>query len=140
MLISIFFIPIIIISPNSFKNILNNNIYEWPLPGYTKISSYFGKRKSPTTGASSSHKGVDIPAPEGTSFIAIIDGEITFTGFLGAGGYTITITHENYKISYCHCSPKFIVSVGDKVIKGQVIGEVGPKYVYGVKREPIYRR
>ncbi len=37
------------------------------------------------------------------------------------------------KISYCHCSPNFIVSVGDVVKQGQVIGYVGPKYVYGVK-------
>ena len=36
------------------------------------------------------------------------------------------------KISYCHCSPSYIVKKGDKVKKGQVIGEVGPKNVYGV--------
>ena len=32
-------------------------------------------------GASSSHSGIDIPAPEGTKFIAVADGEITFTRF-----------------------------------------------------------
>lgn len=52
--------------------------------GYTKISSYFGKRESPTSGASSYHSGIDIPAPEGTKFIAIADGKITFARFLGA--------------------------------------------------------
>ena len=36
------------------------------------------------------------------------------------------------KISYCHVNPNFMVSVGDKVKQGQVIGKVGPKYVYGV--------
>lgn len=41
--------------------------------GYTRISSYFGKRKSPTSGASSSHSGIDIPAPQGTNFIAVAD-------------------------------------------------------------------
>ena len=78
-------------------------------------------------GASSSHSGIDIPAPEGTKLIAVADGEITFTQFLGAGGYTIT------KVTYCHCSPNYIVKVGDMVKQGQVIGYVGPKYVYGVK-------
>ena len=85
-------------------------------------------------GASSSHSGIDIPAPEGTNFIAVADGEITFCSFLGAGGYTITLSFDNYKISYCHCNPNFIVEVGTKVKQGQIIGSVGRKYVYGVKR------
>ena len=107
--------------------------FAWPIPGYTAISSPFGKRNAPTSGASTYHKGVDIPAPEGTTLIATCNGEITFTGFLGGGGYTITITTENgLKISYCHVSPNYIVSMGDKIEQGQVIGNVGPKYVYGV--------
>ena len=36
-------------------------------------------------GASSSHSGIDIPAPQGTKFIAVANGEITFCQFLGAG-------------------------------------------------------
>lgn len=64
--------------------------------------------------------------------IAINNGEITFRSFLGAGGYTITLSFDNYKVSYCHVSPDFIVNVGDFVEQGQVIGYVGPKYVYGV--------
>ena len=101
--------------------------------GYTKISSYFGKRISPTSGASSSHSGIDIPAPSGSKFIAVQDGEITFAQFLGAGGYTITLSFNNFKVTYCHCDPNFIVKVGDVVKQGQVIGYVGPKNVYGVK-------
>ena len=38
--------------------------FAWPIPGYTAISSQFGKRNAPTSGASTYHKGVDIPAPE----------------------------------------------------------------------------
>lgn len=110
-----------------------NSNYAWPIPGYTRISSSFGKRTAPTAGASTYHKGVDIPALEGTTLIATCDGEITFTGFLGGGGYTITLTtKENLKISYCHVSPNYIVSIGDQISQGQVIGAVGPKYVYGV--------
>ena len=107
--------------------------FAWPIPGYTAISSQFGKRNAPTSGASTSHKGVDIPAPEGTTLLATCDGEITFIGFLGGGGYTITITTENgIKISYCHVSPNYIIAIGNKIEQGQVIGNVGPKYVYGV--------
>ena len=114
----------------------NPNGFVWPLPGYTQISSFFGKRTSPTSGASSSHSGIDIPAPQGTNFIAVADGEITFRDFLGAGGYTITLSFDNLKVTYCHASPNFIVKVGDFVKQGQVIGYVGPKYVYGVPGNP----
>lgn len=111
----------------------SNKNFAWPIPGYTKISSYFGKRAAPTQGASTYHKGIDIPAPEGTNLIATCDGQITFTGFLGGGGYTITLTNiDGIKISYCHVSPNYIVSEGDFITQGQVIGKVGPKYVYGV--------
>lgn len=78
-------------------------------------------------GASSSHSGIDIPAPQGTKFIAVADGEITFCQFLGAGGFTITLSFDNYKVSYCHCDPNFIVKVGDTIKQGQVIRICWPK-------------
>ncbi len=138
--IIIFFIPIIYSDNFSYSSSddakisdYNPNGFVWPIPGYTRISSYFGKRVSPTTGASSSHSGIDIPAPQGSKFIAVADGEITFREFLGAGGYTITLSFDHYKVSYCHCDPNWIVSVGDQIKQGQVIGQVGPKIVYGVK-------
>ena len=126
--ISIFFIPIIksgnfnpSSSPNKEIIDFNPDGFVWPIPGYTSISSNFGKRTAPTSGASSFHYGIDIPAPEGTKLIAISDGTITFRSFLGAGGYTITLSFDNYKVTYCHVSPNFIVSVGDFVKQGQVI-------------------
>ena len=38
--------------------------------------------------------------------------------------------------SYCHSDPNFIVTPGEKVTKGQVIGKVGPKNVYNVPNNP----
>lgn len=140
-LICIFFIPTITFGttpPNeeidsSQLFFYGNQNFAWPIPGYTRISSPFGKRNAPTSGASTYHKGVDIPAPEGTNLIATTNGQITFTGFLGGGGYTITLTtQDNLKISYCHVSPYYIVSEGDIITQGQLIGNVGPKYVDGV--------
>ena len=96
--ICIFFTPTLfgsIYSSNKLENEiidLNPDGFVWPTPGYTRINSYFGKRNAPTAGASTFHKGIDIGAPEGTAFIAVTDGEITFTDFLGGGGYTITLT------------------------------------------------
>lgn len=144
-LICVFFIPTILANDNLSEideNLIffyGNKNFAWPVPGYTRISSYFGKRTAPTSGASTYHKGLDIPAPEGTVLIATCDGEITFTGFLGGGGYTITLTTtDGIKISYCHVSPYYLVSKGDIITQGQVIGTVGPKYVYGVARKHLY--
>ena len=139
--ICIFFIPTIDVSHTDITTNpeiinFNPNGFVWPIPGYTKVSSYFGKRNAPTAGASSFHYGTDIPAPAGTNLIAVADGTITFCSFLGAGGYTITLSFDNFKISYCHVSPNYIVSVGDVVKQGQVIGHVGPKNVYGIKNNP----
>lgn len=89
-------------------------------------------------GASSYHSGLDIGAPEGTKLIAVTSGKITFASFLGGVGYTITLTSGNIKFTYCHVSPNYIVKVGDFVTKGQVIGYVGPKNVYGVKGNQYY--
>ena len=118
-----------------FKQFIDS---EWPVPGHTYISSHFGNRDAPTQGASTSHSGIDIPAPEGSKIISIMDGKVISTGWGGAGGYTITIESLDgvYKFSYCHSSPEFIVSVGKKVKKGEIIGKVGPKNVYGVTNNP----
>ena len=117
--ISVFFIPIFPDEFNSYsytdatnlKVNISSSGYAWPSPGYTTINSYFGYRTSPTAGASSYHSGIDIGAPEGSKFIAVTSGEITFTGFLGGGGYTITLTSGNMKFTYCHVSPNYIVNV-----------------------------
>ena len=54
----------------------------------------------------------------------------------GANGFTIKIENNDFLISYSHVSPNFIVDVGDYVIKGQIIGNVGPKYVSNVPNNP----
>lgn len=137
-LISCFFIPTFAnsnleLEVNQGEIVISSSGFAWPIPGYTTITSYYGKRISPTAGASSFHKGLDIGAPEGSILIAATDGEITYTGFLGGGGYTITLSNDNMKITYCHVSPNFLVQEGDSIKRGQIIGQVGPKYVYGVK-------
>ncbi len=104
--------------------------YYWPTPGYNGISSKFGYRKSPTKGASSYHKGIDILAYQGTGVSAIADGKVKFAGFDKSGGYMIIISHsDNIESRYAHLDSKLLVEKGSSVLKGEIIGKVGPKYL-----------
>ena len=71
------------------------------------------------------HYGLDYAAPTGTPIYAADGGTVTFAGWSGAYGYTITIDHgANKKTLYANCSRLF-VSAGTKVYKGQHIAAVG---------------
>lgn len=126
------------INNSNFENIyeLDSTNFYWPLLNNHNITSYFGKRISPINGASSSHSGIDIAATEGTPIYNCISGKVIFTGFKGAGGYTLTIENNTYTISYCHISPNYLYKVGDFVNKENIIANVGPKNVYNVINNP----
>lgn len=150
LLIPIFFIPIFCsdritnnstnISTNNIENyqIITSNNFAWPLPGYTRISSYFGYRTAPTVGATSFHGGIDIPAPAGTNIISSISGKVTKIGFMGSGGCSVVVQNDSYTVIFHHVSPNYIVKVGDYVLQGQIIAHVGPKNVYGFSNN-IYK-
>lgn len=110
--------------------------YQWPVVGYTTITSEFGHRKAPTAGSSTYHSGIDIAAPTGSNLVSSISGVVKYVGFKGAGGHTIIISNGNIEISYCHVDSKYYPKVGDSVDKGDVIGKVGPKYINDVLNNP----
>ena len=55
---------------------------------------------------------------------------------IGANGFTLKVENKDFIISYSHVSPNFIVNIGDYVQKGQIIGNIGPKYVSDVANNP----
>ena len=123
------------------QSLEDNNFYfssefYWPIPGFHTITCPFGPRKSPTSGASSNHSGIDIAAPEGTTIYSASSGVVSFIGFNGANGCEIMITSQNYIFSYCHVSANFIVNKGDRIFANQEIGKVGPKILYGIPNNP----
>lgn len=154
----IFFISIVIFIPNLFipvitnyENIeitsskespqnftMNTSYFSWPIPGYYRISSPFGRRISPTSGASSYHLGIDIPAPVNTKLIAPCSAIVTFIGFKGSGGYTIILKNNHLEFIYHHVSPNYMIKKGDNVNKEQVIGQVGPKNVVNIPNNPYH--
>ena len=52
-----------IILPENIILNFSNSEFLWPTPGYATITSYFGYRNAPTSGASTYHSGIDIGAP-----------------------------------------------------------------------------
>ena len=93
--------------------------YQWPVDGRYVVSSNFGICRG------SYHRGIDIPAPLGTNIYAAESGTVTTAASHISFGNYIVITHDNgYATLYAHCS-SLLVSAGDTVEKGQVIGLVG---------------
>lgn len=99
--------------------------FTWPCPASGRITSNFGARSSPTEGASSNHKGIDIGAPTGTNIVAAASGTVVVSTYSYSAGNYIMINHGGgvYTV-YMHAS-KLLASVGDTVEKGEVIAKVG---------------
>lgn len=99
----------------------------WPLPGYTTITSPYGMRLHPTLKVYKLHTGVDIAGSgcNGKSIVAANDGTVITSKMNSAYGNMIIIDHGGgISTLYAHAS-KRLVSVGDKVKRGQVIAKVG---------------
>lgn len=95
-----------------------------PLSG-GRYSSGYGRRKSPTKGASSNHKGVDWATPTGTAVFASCSGTVAKAGWGSGYGYVVYINHpDGRQTRYAHLS-KVLVSPGQKVTQGQKIALSG---------------
>lgn len=97
----------------------------WLVPcSYTSITSPFGYRTAPTTGASTYHQGVDLDTGTGWPVYATRAG-IAYTAYGSAAGNYVTIDHQDgFKSIYMHLSG-FSVSNGTVVSAGQQIGLTG---------------
>lgn len=102
-----------------------NTNFIWPCPASGRISSAFGDRSSPTEGASTNHKGIDIPAPSGSSIVAVADGKVVISTYSYSAGNYIMIDHGGGLTTvYMHCS-QLLVKEGETVKQGQTIAKVG---------------
>lgn len=89
------------------------------------FSSGFGVRIDPFTGKKSFHEGVDFPAKMGTPIKAAAGGVVVFSARHPGYGNMVAIDHGNELVSrYAHAS-RLLVNVGQVVLKGQKIAEIG---------------
>ncbi|MCH7569196.1 MAG: peptidoglycan DD-metalloendopeptidase family protein [Deltaproteobacteria bacterium] len=96
---------------------------EWPAKGW--VSSRFGRRRSPWTGKSKFHSGIDIANRRGTAVYSPGGAVVEFAGKNGRYGRTIVLKHgQGLTTLYGHLS-KIHVKKGDRVRKNQKIGNIG---------------
>jgi len=95
----------------------------YPVEG--NVTSPYGKRENPFSGASSFHSGVDISASPGTPVLATANGIVSHSGWTQHSGYVVVIEHGfGFSTIYAH-NKKNTVKVGQTVKRGEVIAYVG---------------
>ena len=98
---------------------------QWPVPSCTLITSRFGYRVAPTSGASTYHGGLDIGAAMGASIVSAGAGDVIYAGMNGGYGNCVMVDHGNGIVTvYAHMS-SIGVSYGQYVTAGQYVGAVG---------------
>ncbi len=98
----------------------------WIVPcNYTRISSPYGWRTHPVHGDRRFHSGIDLAAPSGTPIYATRGGKVTIAKYSSSAGYYVHIDHgDGFGSRYMHMT-HYVVSAGQKVSAGQLIGYVG---------------
>ena len=100
--------------------------FVWPAIGAFEISSYYGARDL----GDGWHDGIDIVRPGGSTGCTIIaaeSGTVIHAGWKNTAGYSVIIDHGNgIQTRYYHMKQgSIVVSAGQKVSRGQPIGQIG---------------
>ena len=98
----------------------------WVRPcAYTVLTSAYGWRIHPITGSESFHNGVDLANVSGTPIYAAKGGTVTVTTYNSVYGYYVQINHgDGFSSLYAHLT-HYVVSPGQQVAAGQLIGYMG---------------
>jgi len=103
---------------------INGDLFVRPLKRYY-LSSPYGWRSSPFTGARSFHNGIEMAISEGTPIHPALIGVVSSTGYNSVyGNFVIISHHSGYKTLYAHMSA-ITCKVGQSVGLNSTIGKVG---------------
>ena len=114
-------VVIFLIKKFMYKSFLIN-----PTSKKYRITSPFGRRTSPTTGASTNHNGIDLAAPMRTPILAPADGTIGYVVTNDAGGLQVAIDIKDHdlRVGFAHLD-EATVRNGQLVHKGDIIAYTG---------------
>ena len=102
-----------------------NEILPLGKPVNSRITSNYGTRKDPFTGKNKQHRGIDFAGKIGTELMAVAPGRVVSAGERVGYGTTVEIDHGlGFTTLYAHLS-QILVSRGDWVRPGTVIGLAG---------------
>jgi murein DD-endopeptidase MepM/ murein hydrolase activator NlpD len=102
---------------------ISGDLFHWPARGW--ISSWYGWRGDPFSGARVFHNGIDIGVDLGTPVGAAMDGVVSETGYnSGFGNYVIVSHHAGWMTLYGHLQT-ILVKEGARVAEGQRIALSG---------------
>ena len=107
------------------QNPPSNASWVTPVSG-AKLTSPFGMRLHPVLGYYRMHNGIDMACAQGTPIYATRAGTVTTASYqAGGAGYYVSINHlDGFSSIYMHMT-HFVVSAGQRVSQGQLIGYVG---------------
>jgi len=106
------------------RKIFLGRMFRSPLES-SRISSTFGNRRNPFSGAVVLHAGIDLVAPIGSAVLAVADGKVLETGYDTVYGNYIFIDHQNgYKSFYAHLQ-SISIQKTTLVTSGSIIGKLG---------------
>ena len=114
-------VVIFLIKKFMYKSFLIN-----PTAKKYRITSPFGRRTSPTTGASTNHNGIDLATPMRTPILAPADGTIGYVVTNDAGGLQVAIDIKDHdlRVGFAHLD-EATVRNGQLVHKGDIIAYTG---------------
>ncbi|MFA5527425.1 MAG: peptidoglycan DD-metalloendopeptidase family protein [Peptostreptococcales bacterium] len=100
-------------------------VFAWPCPGYKTITSPFGNRLHPILKVNKLHTGTDFRVPSNSTIVAVNDGVVIHSNWLGGYGKTVMIDHGGGIVTLYAHNNSLTVSLGEKVKKGQTIAKSG---------------
>lgn len=114
-------------APAPPRSIVSDREFVWPAQG--RPGSPFGLRVHPILGYVRMHWGTDIGASCGSPLLAVADGVVVERAFSGGHGNHLVLdvgtrAGAATRVGYSHAE-RYVVSVGQRVTKGQVVGYVG---------------
>lgn len=94
--------------------------WRWPVRG--AVISPFHTGSDPF--AAGQHRGIDIAAPAGTPVLSACSGQVSFAGYAGSSGRTVSIRCGGLTATYLHLG-SVAVRRGQELVAGGGLGSVG---------------